>query len=158
MSQERYCTICQRALSTQNPGTLCVICQGDITHKLDKKPYYDVEDLKKKLGVSEYQVRRLGRNNEIPGRIPGKQHHYLKAAVDSWIESDFIYNRTNPKPVDPLQEEAYKLCQTGDHGWLTEKRFLGHACTAQTSSELMSYTLQVSTQFKCYFCGHEIVR
>ena len=99
MEHQRFCKVCERELSQQNPGSICVICQDNITKSLDEKPYYDVNDLQKILGVSAAQVRRLGREGKIPGRIPGKKHDYLKSVVDDWMNLDHIFRRTSPKPV-----------------------------------------------------------
>jgi len=158
VENKRYCKICQRDLSQQNPGSICVVCQDNITKSIGEKSYYDTNDLTAILGVGPDQIRKLGREGKIPGKIPGKQHHYLKPEVDNWVNSDHIYHRSHPRPVGPLQEEAYQLCQNSDHRWLIDESFLGHASTSQTSSELKDNLVKISTKYKCYFCGHEIVR
>jgi hypothetical protein len=159
METERYCKLCQRELSTQNPGSICVICQDKITKTFDDKPYYDVEDLQRIFGLSAEHVRRLSRAGRIPGRMPVvKEHHFSKSVIDRWIEANHICTSASPRRMGPLQEEAYRLCQKGDHSWLTDERFLGQACTSKTSSKIKNNMVQMSTTFKCYFCGHKEVR
>jgi len=158
LTPERYCKLCRRELSPQNPGSICVICQGNITKNLDEKSYYDVTDLEGVLGLGADHIRRLGRAGKIPGRIPGRKHNYLKTEVDRWVQSDHLFNTEHPKPVGPLQEEAYSLCQQGDHSWLTEERFIGTASTSETSSELHGNLVKIFTRFTCYFCRHHIVK
>lgn len=89
---ERKCTQCGAVLGQSNPGKLCFPCQEKIRRELWEKnsdnPNYDVDDMCFILGLSPEQVRRLGRKNAIPGRIPGvKQHLYRKETVDQWITS-----------------------------------------------------------------------
>jgi hypothetical protein len=153
MENERYCKLCKRHLKQQNPGALCIICQNKITKSFDDKPYYDIEDIKRVLGLeSNEQVRRLGRAGKIPGRIPGvKGHRYLKTVVDNWVESDHIFLRINPKPIGPLQEEAYRLCQQGDHSWMRDERFLGQACTSEDSAEILDNKMPMSTDVQVLF-------
>jgi hypothetical protein len=159
MEKERYCKLCQRELSRQNPGSVCMICQDKITETFDDKPYYDVEDLQRIFGLSAEQVRRLSRTGRFPGRMPViKEHHFSKSVIDSWIKSNHSFRGASPRLVSPLQEEAYQLCQGGDHSWLTDERFLGQACTSKTSSKIKNNMVQLSTTFKCYFCGHKEVR
>ena len=155
----RWCKSCGRELATSNPGSLCVICQDKIIGKFDDSPFYDVADLKHILGLeSEEHVRRIGRAGKIPGRLPGKKHHYSKSEVDHWIKSNHKYTNPNRMPSGPFQEEAYRLCQSGDHNWLTDERFLGQACTAEPSSKIENNLLKISTKFKCYFCGFETLQ
>jgi len=126
----------------------------------DEKKHYDVHDLMSLLGLdSEEQVRRLGRAGKIPGRVPGiKRQLYSKEAVDRWIQTDYAFTDPRIKPLSPLQEEAYHLCRSGNHSWMTEERFLGHACTAQVQSEIKKNTLKLQTRYTCYFCGHTLTR
>ncbi len=157
MEQEKYCSKCKRPLSKQNPGLLCIICQDKIAQSQDEEPYYDVTDMMHILGLyNEESVRRLSRAGKIPGRIPGiKQHLFSKTAIDHWIESDHIYPQISPAPVSPLQEEAYKLCQQGDHSWMGEERFQGQACTVVNSAEVVGNAVKMTAIYRCYFCQHE---
>ncbi len=89
---ERKCLQCGAVLSQYNPGKLCFPCQEKNQRGLQERtgdsPNYNVDDMCYILGLKPEQVRRLGRKNVIPGRIPGiKQHLYLKAFVDEWITS-----------------------------------------------------------------------
>ena len=157
MGKERYCKICKRQLNKQNPGSLCIICQDKVAKTYSEKQYYDIDDIKHILGLeSSEQVKRLGRVGKIPGRIPGiKEHRYLKREIDRWLESDHIFSQVSPRPVGPLQEEAYLLCQQGDHSWMREDRFIGHACTSETSAEIIGHSMPMQITYTCYFCKHE---
>ena len=116
-------------------------------------------DLQRIFGLSAEQVRRLSRAGRFPGRMPViKEHHFSKSMIDSWIKSNHSFRSARARPVGPLQEEAYRLCQKGDHSWLTDERFIGQACTSVTSSEIKNNIVWMSTAFKCYFCGHKEVR
>ncbi len=86
------CVQCGGVLSQYNQGTLCFSCQEkkqeELIERMGDSPNYDVNDICFILGLDPEQVRRLGRNGIIPGRIPGiKKHLYLKALVDSWVRS-----------------------------------------------------------------------
>ena len=101
---------------------------------------------------SEESVRRLGRKKIIPGRLLDiKRHLYLREAVYEWIRSG---SRVEGKPTSPLQEEAHALCIKGDHSWLHDERFDGHAYRTETVSELKDSILSISYKRTCYFCGH----
>jgi hypothetical protein len=153
MEKERYCNICQRELSDRNPGKICVVCQDNMINGLHDNPYYDLDDMQRILDLCAEQVRRLGRAGTIPGKVPAiKQHRYLKPEVDRWIHSGHI--PTGHRPVGPLQEEAYRLCQKKDHSWLVDERFLGHACTSTNSVEIKDGLMHMPTTYRCYFCGH----
>ena len=89
---ERKCTQCGAVLSQHNPGKLCFPCQdkirGELQENMSDGPNYNVDDICSILSLSPEQVRRLGRDNAIPGRIPRiKRHLYLKTVVDQWISS-----------------------------------------------------------------------
>jgi hypothetical protein len=161
MNQVRYCSKCKRELIPSNPGRLCTVCREKMSRSLpDEKTYYDVNDLMRLFGLdSEEQVRRLGRAGKIPGRVPAiKRHLYSKESVDNWIQSDYVFINPRLKPIGPLQEEAYRLCQSGDHSWMTEERFLGQACTAQVESEMVKNKLKQQIRYTCYFCGQTLTR
>jgi hypothetical protein len=123
---------------------------------LDDKPYYDVRDIMCMLGLeSEEYVRRLGRKGTIPGRLPGlKQHRYLKDEVQRWIWSGHIFSSAVPRPVGPLQEEAYRRCREGDHSWMFEERFEGHAYTVESSAEIKGHMMYPLMKRTCYYCHH----
>ena len=92
MMVERKCTQCGAVLSQYNPGKLCFPCQdrirGGLREKNSDSPNYNVKDMCSILGLSQEQVRRLGRKNMIPGRIPEvKKHLYKKETVDQWIRN-----------------------------------------------------------------------
>jgi len=105
----RKCLQCDTALSQYNPGKLCFPCQEKNRRELQEKagdnPNYNVDDMCSILGLKPEQVRRLGRKNVIPGRIPGiKQHMYLKASVDEWISSGGEF--PTPGPTEVLEGES----------------------------------------------------
>lgn len=118
---ERKCEQCNAVLSEHNDGTLCFPCQKKKQEELQKrigdKPYYDIYDMSFFLGVSPEQVKRLGRDKKIPGRIPGiKEHRYVKAIVDLWISSGGEI--TKPEVLmhySDLALTALKLVEILDH-------------------------------------------
>ena len=88
----RVCAQCGAVLNQYNPGKLCFPCQkqkqDELTEKTGNSLNYDVNDLCSILGLSQEQVRRLGRDKKIPGKIPEiKRHLYVKEVVDLWIHS-----------------------------------------------------------------------
>ena len=105
---ERKCTQCGAVLNQSNPGKLCFPCQEKMGRELRDKnfdnPNYDVEDMCSILSLSPEQVRRLGRKNVIPGRIPMiKQHLYQKEVVDQWITSGGELPKTDSE-ITPINE------------------------------------------------------
>jgi len=149
------CHLCGAKLRQGNPGPLCSPCQEKRLEQVAAggSLYYTVSDLTHIMGFeSEESVRRLGRKRTIPGRYPGiRRHLYLKAVVDDWIRSG---SRVEGKPTSPLQEEAHALCIEGDHRWLNDERFDGHAYETETVSEFRNCILSISHKRTCYFCGH----
>ena len=61
------------------------------------------------------------------------------------------------QPTTPLQEEARKMCQQGDHSWLSDRRFEGHAYTTDDPSELLGESDSIQYRAKCYFCRYSEV-
>jgi hypothetical protein len=154
---ERKCSMCGTKLSPANPGTVCHDCQTKKVAQLADKDasYYTAEELTYILGLEcEESVKRLGRKGKIPGRLPGiKKHLYSKEAVDAWIKSGYIIKKM---PASPLQSEAYEMCTGGDHGWMREERFQGHACKVETSAsaEIQGNRIPMTCRLTCHFCGH----
>ena len=147
------CRICGGGLNQYNPGKFCYPCQEKIRDGLnDEKPYYDVEDMGKILGIGTDQVKRNWRKGLIPGRIPEiRAHRYSKLVIDEWLARA---GQGYHKPTNPIQEEAHQLCQKGDHGWFKESKFDGIAYQSKTVSELEGDLLKVMWERICYFCGH----
>jgi hypothetical protein len=88
----RVCSQCGMPLNQYNPGKLCFPCQKkkqeELTEKTGDSPNYDVNELSYMLGLRNEQVRRLGREQKIPGKIPGiRRHLYIREIVDQWIHS-----------------------------------------------------------------------
>ena len=152
---ERNCSICGATLSQGNPGTLCSPCQAKKLAHLDASddPYYTVGELAHILGLeSDESIKRLSRKGKIPGRLPGiKKHLYSKEIVDAWIKSN---NTVKAMPASPLQQEAYDMCCRGNHGWMSDERFEGHACKLETFSEIKNNRLIMTNRRTCHFCGH----
>jgi len=134
---------------------LCSPCQAKkLAHiSASDDPYYTVEELTHILGLeSDESVKRIGRKGKIPGRVPGvRKHLYSKEAVDAWVKSG---NRIKTMINSPLQQEAYELCCKGDHAWMMDEKFEGHACKVETFSEIRDNRLMMTSRRACYFCGH----
>jgi hypothetical protein len=54
-----------------------------------------------------------------------------------------------------LQEEAYSLCQQGDHSWMRDERFEGQACTVVYSAEVIGNASKTTATYRCYFCQYQ---
>ncbi len=88
----RVCRECGKELNQYHMGKLCYTCQNkkqeELTEKMGDSPNYDVNDMCSILDLSQEQVRRLGRDEKIPGKIPEiRRHLYLRELVDPWIRS-----------------------------------------------------------------------
>ena len=151
------CARCGNSLSTYNQGMYCHACQEKKREAIanSSKRYYDILDMMDILGLeSEEQVRRKARAGYIPGKIPGvRKHLFDRQTIDEWIRNK---GRIPSKPANPLQEEAYSLCVTGDHSWLHEDKFYGHAY--HEDEEFCDIpnpgVFKRGTKRTCYFCGH----
>jgi len=152
---EYKCSMCGTKLSLANPGTLCHDCQvKKLAQLADSGPsYYTVADLTYILGLdSEESVKRLGRRGIIPGRLPGiKKHLYSKEAVDAWIKAGYVVKKI---PVSPLQQKAYEMCARGDHGWMKDEEFEGHACSLEILADIQGNRTPMTCRRTCYFCCH----
>jgi hypothetical protein len=164
---EGKCSICGAKLTPANPGMLCPSCQTkNLVQRAEKGPsYYTVADLTYILGLEEEEsVRRLHRKGKIPGRLPAvRKLHFLKKAVDAWIEAGNIVRIV---PSSPLQQQAYQMCCKGDHAWMKDERFEGHACGVETFARILSdgppgtpagdriHRMPLTCRRTCHFCGH----
>jgi hypothetical protein len=151
----RTCSQCGAQLTRYNPGKLCFPCQEKRKEKMstDTGPNYNVPQMMVLMGLkSEEQVKRLGREGLIPGRVPlVKEHLYNKEVINEWIKSGGLPLH---RPTNPLQQEAYKLCKKKDHGWFSDEKFDGIAYGTETISERGKYTINISHRRTCYFCNY----
>lgn len=128
---DRKCAQCGAVLSQYNQGKLCFPCQEKRQEELEEKmgdsPNYDVDDMCFILGLKPEQVKRLGRKEVIPGRIPViRQHLYLRASVDQWIRSGG--KSTKPEAVMHYSElalTALKLAEILDYYYQADRFNIG---------------------------------
>ena len=92
--EKKRCRFCGASLSQNHSGDICSPCEesgrGCVTAGTpEDMELYDVQDIQRIWRLeSEEHVRRLGREEKIPGRIRGiKRHLYLKEVVDEWLKS-----------------------------------------------------------------------
>jgi hypothetical protein len=112
----RKCLSCGANLNSRNTGRVCWPClkkrQSQIAEKMVDVPYYTVDDLCYLLGYkSPESIKRLGRIEKIPGRIPNsRQHLYQKDVVDEWIRnSGSRIGEKKEKHYQDLSVTALKL-------------------------------------------------
>lgn len=91
-SMSNKCSECGTRLNQYHPGKLCYACQKKRTERLtsDELPHYDALEMARILGLdSAEQVKRLGRKNKLPPRIPSiRRWLWSKEVVDRWIKSE----------------------------------------------------------------------
>ena len=149
------CPECGNPMSSANVGNICFACQEKKRDEIAKGAgrYYNIKDMKDILQLdSEEQVRRKARNNQLPGRIPGvRRLLFEKQTVDEWIRNE---GRIISKPTNPLQEQAHALCQKGDHSWMFEDKYYGHAYLEGDERVAIPWTVPWGRKRTCYFCGH----
>jgi len=108
---DRKCVQCGAVLNQHNLGRLCFPCQEknlrELRQKAGDSPNYYISDMCSILGLGPEQVRRLGRKNVIPGRIPEiKKHAYLKVVVDEWISSGGESPASSSESFSDIELEA----------------------------------------------------
>jgi len=107
---DRKCAQCGAVLNQYNSGKLCFPCQvkkrEELIEKIGDGPNYDVNDMCSILGLSQEQVRRLGREGKIPGKIPEiRRQLFLRELVDPWLRSSG--KTTKPELLEHHSELAF---------------------------------------------------
>ena len=150
----RECRECGAGLAKGSSRSICMSCLEKIEQL--KSLSYTVTEIANLLRISEEQVRRLGRQGKIPGRVPGKKHLYVKKFIDGWIGSG---GKETEGPTN-LKARLQKLCRDNDHSWFFEQGFEQYGyISAPVHKASEGITQGIAGYFRtCIFCGYrEIV-
>ena len=88
-------------------------------------------------------------------------------ASAKWLAARNLGHLTFPEqelriPRSTLENEAWGLCRSGDHEWMDDARFDGHAYNVEDVSEPMtghggSRLINIREVRTCHYCGYEAV-
>ena len=106
----RKCAKCGAELNQYNLGELCFPCQEkkreELIERIGNGLHYDVNDMSTILGISQEQVRRHGREGDIPGKVPIiREQRFFREIVDPWIRSGGKI--TKPELLEHYSELAF---------------------------------------------------
>ena len=115
--------------------------------------------LKRQGGMSQRELaEELGLN-------PRTVSNYFRPAWRAQRKlGHLIFNSQEPKfPRSTLENRAWMMCESGEHSWMAEDLYKGHAYTESESTEELEGTdgsriKTVYAETTCHYCGWAIRR